>query len=372
MEEDQSNGPSVASTPSDFPDASNSNHRPPRLRDGPVEIPTKYDTKLLAVGGDYLCTAGYITRVWSLRTGEVVMNLPHADNVKATAVVFKPAPRVEDEGTRLWLGTSSGDMLEVEVLAGAVVHSRLNAHAKREIIRIYRHAAELWSIDDDGRLHLWQADANGEISLLYSPHTLSVPRGHSFSMVVGNKLWYATGRDIRVLQPSADPSVPLHVLPRPLSQAQVGDVTSGAVIPSQPDRVYFGHADGKLSVYSRADYGCVAIVSVSLYKISALVGVGDYLWAGYHTGMVYVYDTGSQPWRVLKDWAAHEHPVAAVAVSRASVWRHDSLPVLTLATDNMLRMWDGMLQDDWLGESDLACAVIYVIVSAALVTCFHS
>src|SRR5699024_12017766 len=53
-------------------------------------------------------------------------------------------------------------------------------------------------------------------------------------------------------------------------------------------RVYLGHADGKVTVYSPADYSCLAVVNVSVYKINCLGIVGDYLWAAYKTGMIYV------------------------------------------------------------------------------------
>jgi WD40 repeat protein len=136
----------------------------------------------------------------------------------------------------------------------------------------------------------------------------------------------------------------------PLSQANVGEVTSGAIISSQPDRVYFGHIDGKVTIYSKKDFECLGVVNVSLYKISSLVGVGDNLWAGYSTGMIYVYDTRSTPWKVLKDWKAHDKPIAGIIADRTSIWKLDRFQVASLGTDTMLRVWDGMLKNDWLGK----------------------
>ncbi|KAK3096407.1 hypothetical protein LTR53_019239, partial [Teratosphaeriaceae sp. CCFEE 6253] len=113
-------------------------------------------------------------------------------------------------------------------------------------------------------------------------------------------------KEIRVLNPGGRDDTEFQVLQTPLSQPGTGDVTSGAMLSSDIDLIYFGHSDGKVSVYNRGDYSCTAVLSISLYKISSLVGVGGYLWAGYNTGMVYVYDTSTTPWKVIKDWEAHE------------------------------------------------------------------
>ncbi|KAI9834545.1 MAG: hypothetical protein M1819_002921 [Sarea resinae] len=336
----------------DYPDSSQANRRRPCFNYGPQEIPTKYETKLFDICGEYVCTTGFLTRVWNVLTGEPVMSISHGETVKVTALAFKPAASLEDEGKRLWLGTNAGEIQEIDIPSQSTVASKGSAHTRKEVMKIYRHANEMWSLDDEGSLYVWPPDETGIPDLKYTPSTFRVPRGHTFSLVVGSLLWLATGKDIRVFQPSYKSSTAFQVLQRPLSQPNVGEVTSGAIISSQPDRVYFGHVDGKVTVYSRADYSCLEIVNVSLYKINSLTGVGDYLWAAYKTGMIYVYDTRSQPWVVKKDWHAHDNPVASVLVDRSSILTIDRLQVASLGTDNAIRIWDGMLRDDWL-ESEM-------------------
>jgi hypothetical protein len=334
----------------DFPDSSQANRRPPTLRLGPNEIPTKYETKLFAICGEYICTTGYVTRVWSLLTGELLMSLAHGENIKVTAIAFRPAKDVEDEGKRIWLGSNTGEIYDVDVSSQKVVYTKSNAHPRREIIKMYRYASEMWTLDDDGKIHIWPQDESGSPSLGQVPHNFRVPKGHTSSIITGNNLWIATGKDIRVFQRTPNTYSFTQVLQRPLSQNNVGEVTSAAMISSQPDQVYFGHADGKVTIYDRNDYSCRAVISVSLYKISSLVGVGDYLWAGFNTGMIYVYDTRVSPWKVMKDWHAHDKPIAGILVDRTSIWKLDRLQVASLGTDNMLRIWDGMLEEDWLGK----------------------
>ena len=276
------------------------------------------------------------------------MTFNHGETVKVTAVAFKPASNPEDEGKRLWIGTNTGELQELDVPTESVVQSKSSAHSKREIVKIFRYGSEMWSLDEDGNLRVWPPDEEGSPSLIYSHHSFQVPKGHTFSIAAGGCLWMATGKEIRVFQPSANPAVEFRLLQKPLVQQNAGEVTSGATISSQPDRIYFGHTDGKVTIYSTKDFSFLGMINVSLYKINVLVGVGNYLWAGYKTGMIYVYDTTVQPWKVMKDWHAHDQPVASIVMDPTSIWKMDRLQVVSLGTDNMIRLWDGMLRDDWL------------------------
>ncbi|KAF2096295.1 DNase I-like protein [Rhizodiscina lignyota] len=337
---------------SDYPDSSRSNRRPPQFKHPPYDIPTRYDTKLFAICGDFACTSGYITRAWSVTTGEVLMSLSHdGETTKMTAMAFKPATDVEDEGKRIWLGSHMGELFEVDIPSQTIVNTR-NAHGRREIIKIYRHASNMWTMDDDGKILVWSPDADGSPNLLVSPMSFNVQKGHTFSLLTGNKLWLATGKDIRVYLYDEKNGSLSQATQKPLAQPSVGEVTSGSTVSGQTDRIYFGHNDGKVTIYSLKDYACLGVVTVSLYKISTLVGVGDYLWAGYNTGKIYVYDTTTSPWTVKKDWHAHEDRIAGIVVDRTSLWKLDRLQVASLGTDNSLRIWDGMLQEDCL-EADM-------------------
>ncbi|KAF7868313.1 hypothetical protein EAF04_004845 [Stromatinia cepivora] len=334
----------------EYPDTSHSNRRPPYFAKGTYEIPTKYDTRVLDVCGEYVCTTGHITRVWSLLDSGSLMTLPHTEGIKFISVAFKPAAEVQNEGSRLWLGNNIGDLIEVDISSGSIVTSKSNAHSRREIIKIYRHSKELWTLDDGGTLHLWAPDNTGEPNLTNPSQSYRLPKGHTFSLVVDDELWYVAGKDIRIFIPTLDGSSQFQVLQRPIYQPDAGEITSGAVINSQPDRIYFGHVDGKVSIYSRHDYACLGIVNISVYKITSLVGVGSNLWAGFSTGMVCVYDTTHTPWVVKKDWRAHHDPLIGLFVDRSSFWMLDREHVISLGQDNMIRAWDGMLQDDWMEQ----------------------
>ncbi|KAI0169510.1 DNase I-like protein [Hypoxylon sp. FL1284] len=334
---------------SQFPDATRVNRRPPYIKQGAHEIYTKYDTRIFDVCGQYVCTTGHLTRVWSLLDGEQVMSFAHGEGVKATAVAFKPTLDVQDEGTRLWVGNNIGEIVEVDVVTQSVIGNKTNAHGRYEISKIFRHFDEMWTLDEGGTLHVWGPDSEGVPNLGFNPHqTYRLPKGHTFSMIVGEELWYATGKEIRIFAPTTSGRNQLQVLMRPLMTEGAGEVTSGALLKSQPGKVFFGHNDGKVSIYSQKGCSCISVLSVSSYKINSLAGVGSYMWAAFNTGKICVYDVAESPWTIKKDWQAHNSPAIKIIADPASFYKLDRCQVVSLGADNMVRSWDGLLQDDYL------------------------
>ncbi|KAL8704649.1 MAG: hypothetical protein Q9201_002183 [Fulgogasparrea decipioides] len=273
-------------------------------------------------------------------------------DVRATALAFRPGSKWDEEGSRLWIGTNYGDMKEIDVSTHKVVASRLNIHNGRQIIKIFRYQNTMWTLDEDGTLYVWPPTDSGLPTLEGDPVKCRLPRGHTFSIVIKGVLWLAIGREIRVFKPSASQSEEFNLRQQPFSQPGVSDITSGAAIAGQLDKVYFGHSDGKITIYSANDYKCLGIVNVSVYKINCLAGAGEHLWAGYNTGKLCVYDTQVRPWKVIKDWHAHEGPVTKLLVDRSSLWMSGLLRVGSVSLDNTIRLWDGLLTGDWL-ESQL-------------------
>ncbi|KAK2733098.1 hypothetical protein FQN57_002309 [Myotisia sp. PD_48] len=330
------------------PDASHTNRRPPYFRAGIRGIPTEYGTRVFDTCGQYVCTTGFFTRVWDLGTGEMVMSLSHGESVKGSAIAFKPGRTMDEEGLLLWIGTTAGDILEVDIKTQAIIAS-YSPHSPREILRIYRHNKELWSLDDDGKLLLWPSDESGAPNLHQShsnPYD-RVAKGHTFSLVVGDILWYAMGKDIKLYRPNIG-EANFQVLKSPLRQAHIGEITCGTVTTHNGGVVFFGHADGKVTIYRSSDYVFLGTVSISTYKISSLAIIGDYLWAGYKTGGIHVYDISTDPWTIKKEWKAHEHGVCGLMLDPSAIWTVNKLEVISLGVDNCIRLWDGMLEEDWL------------------------
>ncbi|KAL8999057.1 MAG: hypothetical protein Q9169_002055 [Polycauliona sp. 2 TL-2023] len=282
----------------------------------------------------YACCVGQLLRVWDLSSGKPVLSLALGEKeVKATASAFKPGSNSAEEGSRLWVGTNFGHLQEIDIAMHKVVSSNPSAHSGREIVKIHRYQNSMWSIDEDGLLFVWPPGDGGLPTLGSVPIARKVPRGHVFSAVVGGLLWFATRKDVRVFCPSADEHRVFNVKQQPLSQSGAGEITSGAVVACQLDRIYFGHSDGKISIYSTTSLACLGTMDANVYKINCLAGAGTHLWAGYNTGKICVYDTQAKPWKVVKEFHAHEGPVISLL-------------------DNTIRLWDGLLEDGWL-ESEL-------------------
>ncbi|KAI1819636.1 Endonuclease/exonuclease/phosphatase [Xylaria intraflava] len=333
-----------------YPDTSRVNRRPPFAKQGAHEIYTKYDTRIFDVCGEYVCTSGHLTRVWNLNDGELLMSFSHGEGIKATSVAFKPGLNVNEEGSRLWIGNSIGEVIEADIATQSIISTKTNIHGRNEVIKIYRHFNEMWTLDEGGTLHVWGPDNDRLPTLNNNPHqTYRLAKGHTFSMIVGEELWYAAGKEIRIFAPTVDGNNPVQVLMRPLVSEGAGEVTSGTVLKSQPGKVYFGHADGKVSIYSQKDFTCLSVLSISTYKINSLAGVGNYIWTAYNTGKVSIYDVQSSPWTMRKDWQAHnDSPALRLIADPASFYRLGRQQVLSLGADNMVRAWDGLLQDDYL------------------------
>lgn len=333
-----------------YPDTSKLNRRPPYFQQGIQTIETHYDTRLFDMSGRYICTTGYLTRAWDLFSGDLVLNLGHDEKeTQVTALAFKPGASFEEEGVRIWLGTNYGDIQEVDIPSQTVLHTKSAAHGRREIVKILRYQNSMWTLDDDGILYIWSAGETGLPSLEQIPTSRKVPKGHSCSLIIQDTLWIAAGKEIRVFRPNSEDDATFTVTRQALSQPGVGEITSGTMIAEQPHCVYFGHADGKVTTYSTTGFACLGVFNVSLYRINSLAGAGSYLWAGFNSGVISVYDTNAQPWSTKKEWQAHDHPVANIVVDCSSIWKFGDLQVASIGIDNTVRLWDGMLEQDWLG-----------------------
>ncbi|KAK6699162.1 hypothetical protein SNK05_011981 [Fusarium graminearum] len=335
-----------------YPEASNTNRRPPFSKHGTFDISTKYDARTFDVCGEFICASGYMTRVWSLIDGEQIMSLQHTEGVKATAVSFKPAADPREEGKRIWIGTNTGDLMEVEVATHAITQSKPNVHGKYEVVRIYRHWNEIWTLDESGTLLVWGPDETAVANVSGHPtQSYKVPKGHTHSMVIGEELWHATGKEIRVFAPTVDGRSQFQVLVRPLIADNAGEVTSGTLVKSHPGKVFFGHVDGKVTIYNTKDYSCTTMLNISTWKINALSSAGNYIWAAYNTGKICVYDVEEAPWVILKEWQGHENPIVKMAADPSSSYFLDRQQVISLGADNKIKAWDGLLEDDFLEDS---------------------
>lgn len=327
----------------EYPDGSQSNRRPPISDPEKWSIHTRTEGKAFDMCGRLLCTAGYHTRIFDLNLAAEILDLNHGETVKTTAVIFKPGQDIKSEGKRIWIGNNLGNLQEID-LDTHVTIAESSAHGRKEVTRILRHHKDLWTLDDAGNVFVWPADETGVPNLKYSHISHRLTKPPTWSMALQDTLWVASGREIRIHRPGNTSN--FDVVKSPLSVQGAGDVTSGTFSIST-GRVYIGHADGKVSIYSLKDYSLVDCIKVSDYKINAMAFVGDHLWAVYKTGKVYVYDVSGPIWKIKKDWKAHAGPATGILLDPSSVWLLGRFQVATTGHDQYIRLWDGLLEDDW-------------------------
>ncbi|EGX89638.1 inositol polyphosphate phosphatase [Cordyceps militaris CM01] len=337
---------------SSLPNIASINRRAPYVKKGCCDIQTRYEPKRFDVCGDVVCTSGSFTRGWNTMDGEQFMSLAHTEGVRATAIIFKPGADPDTEGTRIWIGMNSGDMMEVDIASSRIVCNKPGAHGRYEIIAAYRYLNEIWTLDESGCLHIWGPDEDGIPNLNKSPtQSYKVPKGHTFSLVADSQLWFATSKVIRVFEPSLDGSTTFQVLTKPLVTEGTADITSGTTMEAHPGKVFFGHVDGKVSIYSTSDYSCQKVLHISGWKINTMAAVGADLWVGYSTGKVSIYDTKKQPWVTKKEWQAHDSGIYQLKADVTAPYRIERAQVVSIGHDGMVKFWDALLQDDQLEES---------------------
>lgn len=325
----------------EFPNATFANRRPPALRNRkPINAPGQFYS--FAVRGKRVVTAGqhhvYVWHPSHFSGAAQAVPLPVGDH-KVPAVEFcaAGADAPADDGRFVWGGTREGHLFEIDTLDLRVSALRQNIHS-HSVSAIFRVGRSMVTLDESGKLFIWGSSTSAAAPQLTStPKVQRVPEKQNFVAMVGNELWTASGPivkagvtgslarspQIRVFDPTGDGA--WTVLARPLTLPDaagptIGSVTASAIVPSQPTLAFLGHDNGYVSVWNRETYACLAVQRVSPFGITTMVGVEKYLWAGFRTGFIYVYNVQAEPWTVHKAWKAHGEAVTKILVDPASLW----------------------------------------------------
>ncbi|SJX64232.1 uncharacterized protein SRS1_14882 [Sporisorium reilianum f. sp. reilianum] len=381
-------------TPSGLPDTSHANRRAPKFNPDCCTY-AKQAFQCFAVCGHTVVT-GSGDKVKVYRVGESASGVGEklctvgehlSKEVKLTALEFRPpnhgqppVPAIgrrshgetADEGRYLWCGTKDGHIWELDVAEAQVVYSRQNVHSE-PILLLKRVGDRMVSLDEGGKISLWLPSADPDpavagLRLSNPPITqrIAMEKG-SHACIVGTQLWVSTGPSaqrnakdyagskgprIRIYNPFADDK-PFNAVSKaisiPADMAEgVGVVTSGAVIPSRPNFVYFGHDSGHVSIWSRQTYECVGVRRLGPHGLTAVAGVVKYLWVATRAGTISVFDTDTAPWRALKVWTAHKEPITAIKVDEHGIEKAGRLQVASGGLDAAVHLWDGTLSYDWI------------------------
>lgn len=315
----------------DFPDSTHANRRPPAFVPD-VRINSMHHVNSYAVFGRYVCTGAHHVRVHDTQMSDrpiLVVDLKDVGldfrikDPKVTAMCFRPVVDPADEGRYLWCGTKDGHLWELDIKSGAVTETRSFVHSS-PVVHIFRHKHWLLTLEETGRLHVFEIGytaENGITGTASTPQltrTVRITEKFTFAKMIYGRLWTATapanrsttnsaarGATIRVYDPcSLGTMQPGQAIP---TTEWTGAVTSATMLPLRPDLVYLGHEGGFVSVWSTLDLGCVQVLKISSTDILALEGVGERLWAGNRKGQIHVYDITERPWRTTNTWTAHPY-----------------------------------------------------------------
>ena len=360
-------------TADQLPDSSHASRRPPVLRqsfnysESRIHVPAH--SGIVAIAGQVVVAGHHHhLKIYDLSVSEMPVRIVdtrghHMKDSKISSLEFRPASRMEDRGFLIWMGTKEGYLFEVDIRDGSVTCARLGAHA-HTVTHIFRHGQSMITLDSAGKALIFTPEGQMDVHLAQvQPRVARIAEKQEFAKILGGLLWTSTRSDmagstvatkvpiIRVYDLSIPSSTGRSVAPT----EHVGAVTSGAILPSQPQNVYLGHEGGFISIWSIiTDDGipqCIEVINVSVSDVLSLEGVGERLWAGGRKGMIAAYDVVPRPWIVTNYWKAHpELPVLRLAADPYSIEKLGRLCVVSVGRDEQIRLWDGLLGLDWIGE----------------------
>ncbi|KAL2912017.1 hypothetical protein HK105_208510 [Polyrhizophydium stewartii] len=323
-----------------------------------------------ALGGAYAATGHLSARIWDPQTGENTgfVNASQDQKSRIYAVEFIPSRNVEIDNTIFWAAVERGELLEIEASTCKVLDRRVIHNAT--VTHILRHAFQMFTLDENGGLKIWAPGEDGRILLSSRPRGLRISARQTCAIVCADRLWTAASKHIEVYNLAPDAAV---LIERKIDVHQsVGVVSAMAALPHL-GLVFTAHEDGKITVFDAVTLEKRRTVQVAVYRISALLGVGDgYLWAGFATGKIAVLDTlhgqrdgtpattAPDAWALVKEFAAYSNSeVTHLRLDDSSMAVSGRLCVGSVSDTGHMRFWDGMLEQDRIENAMRASEIDY-------------
>jgi hypothetical protein len=365
-----------------LPDGSRASRRPPHLNahafsESGIYLPA-YVSVSVATGHIVVVAQGHHLKIYDLS----LSNSPVQDldaralgmeaktkDFRVTSMEFRPSYKETDRGCYLWVGTKDGHLFEVDIRGGLVVGMKLAIHS-HAVTHMFRYGQSMITLDETGKALVFTPDPLGDVDVGLSytqPRVMRIADKQEFAKILGGKLWTSTreSSSSNTGSTSRGPIVRVYDIFTPgatgkslLPTEHLGAVTSGAILQTQPDRVYLGHEGGHVSIWALNGEdempSCEEVVKVSTSDILSLEGVNDRLWTGGRKGNIMAYDVTVKPWIMTNNWQAHQKlPVLKLVVDTWSIQKIGKLSVYSLGRDERIQFWDGLLGVDWIGTCNI-------------------
>ncbi|RCH93218.1 hypothetical protein CU097_012769 [Rhizopus azygosporus] len=358
-------------TTSIYPDFSQATRNPPFFIDQDHKLfSTMHKGSLTAIiaARNLIVTGAHLLKVWDLYTGtplNIMSDISHhnagnnstnnnnnENGDKVRAMVVAPSISPTDQGRYIWMARQDSGLSVLDIRLGKVLSRRNDVHQSSITFLMRYRNCEIWSIDEAGILNVWDLTANEHPE---NPLITAMPRRHLVAphatscTIDGSRLWMSTGRTLSYYvissssQHEASPSIRI--------PNDLGNITKLITVPYHPGQLFASHDDGKISVWDTETMERKQVITVSLYGICTMACVGEYhIWAGYNTGMIYVYDTRPEKWAVVKMWKAHSGAVTQLVVDESGLiidGKKGRLQVVSGDSNGYIGVWDGLLTEHW-------------------------
>ncbi|KAK2459401.1 hypothetical protein APHAL10511_008588 [Amanita phalloides] len=347
-----------------LPDTTRSSQRPPvaaPFRNNQLEAPKipiqPYGGHYVVAGSMVAVSQNHHIRIYDLSVSDGPMitidtkELGSANGAKVTCMEMKGT----GDGMVAWVGTKEGQVFEVNLRNGSVSAVRQAVHMN-PVTHILRYGLSMVTLDEGGKALVF---AEGETV----PRVVRITEKQDFVRMLGGRLWTAARAESQSGMGGGSSRLPIVriydvFVPGSMGRSavpteHVGAVTSAAVVPSQPGKVYVGHEEGYVSVWAAegTEDGyprCLEVVKVSASDVLCLEGVNDRLWVGSRNGAISAFEVGVRPWALTNSWSAHPGlPVLKLAVDTFGL-DEGRLNVVSVGRDETLRFWDGLLASEWI------------------------
>lgn len=359
-----SSSPSALLTKSICPDFSHATRDPPVLDSNNggerrlVGSQHRGANQPMAASGSKLATGTQQIKIWNTVTcrstsGVDVVGPNDSDRIRS--FLFTPPADPKEEGRYLWSGMQNGSILAMDTTTNEMIGKVTSCHKHAVVFMLRRRNVDVWTLDESGLLAIWPVLMHQEHPFEVQPVKHLVTAKATAALILGpDQLWVSSGRMIHFFRglgknSSAASSADDKSVRIP---NDLGNITQLVTIPFHSGQIFASHDDGKVSTWDAKTMEKGQVNAVSLYGICAMISVGDYyLWTGYNTGMIYVYDTRPEKWLVVKTWRAHHGAVVSLTVDESSfISNEKELKVISGDSHGNVAIWDGLMVDNWLGK----------------------
>jgi len=270
-------------------------------------------------------------------------------DIKPTCVSFVPSFGINDEDTYIWIGTDKGELLEISLQESRITDKRALHSSSLNFILRYRHT-QLVTIDEQGALKIWsERDDSKKLGLNGRPRGLRVNLKLNVAHIADDYLWMASGRTVEIY--NLTPHAPSVLLKKLDLGSTIGNVARFACNRLQDNIImYSGHDDGKVVEWNSVSFEKIRIIQTGIYRVSSLFSVYPrFVWVGYTTGKISVFDFGKDSPILIKEFTAHSNSaVEELSLNEQTVLSEYRYSIASMSDLGEIRWWDGWLRQDWI------------------------